>query len=241
TDSDNDGDDFVYPKLTTHDDEERQDDKVNEEGTNEESYDKINEDSDEEVQSENTEEEEIDEEATHKEDEVNELYRDVNINLEGRDTVMTDAPLPNVQGTQVTEDTHVIITALIKQSSSVSSGFVSNMLNPSPDIGIDMDGFWFFAKGFSSTMISVGHCNCCIRKEEVSRRRFYGTGGDGSNSDVEEAENEQEWTLERMKNYYYSRIHDQSKCEEAEEQHTPGHNKCCMSEEEVSTRGMLRR
>ncbi|GJZ51227.1 hypothetical protein Tco_0605742, partial [Tanacetum coccineum] len=63
--------------------------------------------------------------------------------------------------------------------------------------------------------------------------RFYGTGGDGSNSDVEEAENEQERTLERMKNYYYSRIHDQSKCEEAEEQHTPGHNKCCMSEEEV--------
>ncbi|GJR15712.1 hypothetical protein Tco_0798364 [Tanacetum coccineum] len=38
----------------------------------------------------------------------------------------------------VTEDTHVIITALInpegqQQSSSVSSGFVSNMLNPSPD------------------------------------------------------------------------------------------------------------
>ncbi|GJX13018.1 hypothetical protein Tco_0204776 [Tanacetum coccineum] len=55
----------------------------------------------------------MDEEATHKEDEANELYRDVDINLEGRDTVMTDAPLPNVQGTQVTEDTHVIITASI--------------------------------------------------------------------------------------------------------------------------------
>ncbi|GJY11887.1 hypothetical protein Tco_0381196 [Tanacetum coccineum] len=77
-----------------------------------------------------------------KEDEANELYRDVNINLEGRDTVMTDAPLPNVQGTQVTEDTHVIITAPIniegqQQSSSVSSSFISNMLNPSPDTGID--------------------------------------------------------------------------------------------------------
>ncbi|GKD91119.1 hypothetical protein Tco_1366626 [Tanacetum coccineum] len=88
---------------------------------------------------------------------------------------------------------------------------------------------------------SGGHNNYCIRKEYVSRRRFYGTGGDGSNSDVEEAENEQEWTLKRMKIYYYSRIHDQSKCEEAEEQHTPWHNKCCMSEEEVSTCGMLRR
>ncbi|GJR89982.1 putative reverse transcriptase domain-containing protein [Tanacetum coccineum] len=55
----------------------------------------------------------MDEEVTYEEDEANELYRDVNINLEGRDTVMTNAPLPNVQGTQVTEDTHVIITALI--------------------------------------------------------------------------------------------------------------------------------
>ncbi|GJV13938.1 hypothetical protein Tco_1359261, partial [Tanacetum coccineum] len=45
--------------------------------------------------------------------------------------------------TQVTEDTHVIITAPVnpegqQQSFSVSSGFVSNMLNPSLDIGIDL-------------------------------------------------------------------------------------------------------
>ncbi|GJW31473.1 hypothetical protein Tco_0051505 [Tanacetum coccineum] len=138
TDSDNDGGDFVHPKLTTHDDEARQDDEVNEE----ESDDKSNEDSDEEVQGANTKEEEMDEEATHEEDEANELYRNVNINLEGRHIVMTDALLPNVQGTQVTEDTHVIITAPInpegqQQSSSMLSGFVSNMLNPSPDTGID--------------------------------------------------------------------------------------------------------
>ncbi|GJY85109.1 hypothetical protein Tco_0499135 [Tanacetum coccineum] len=67
---------------------------------------------------------------------------DVNVNLEGRDTMMTDAPLPNVQATQETEDAHVILTAPInpkgqQQSSSVSSGFVSNMLNPRPDTGID--------------------------------------------------------------------------------------------------------
>ncbi|GKA75406.1 hypothetical protein Tco_0781784 [Tanacetum coccineum] len=47
----------------------------------------------------------------------------------------------NVQTTQVTEDTHVIITPVIpegqQQSSSVSSGFVSNMLNPRPDTCID--------------------------------------------------------------------------------------------------------
>ncbi|GJV40168.1 hypothetical protein Tco_1418608 [Tanacetum coccineum] len=50
--------------------------------------------------------------------------------------------LPNVQATQEIEDTHVILTASINpegqhQSSSVSSGFVSNMLNPRPDTGID--------------------------------------------------------------------------------------------------------
>ncbi|GJS36026.1 hypothetical protein Tco_0534408 [Tanacetum coccineum] len=143
TDSDNDGDDFIHPKLSTHDDEARKDDEVNEEESNEASDDESNEESDEEVQGANTEDEEMDEEATHEEDEANELYRDVNVNLDGRDTVMTDAPLPNVQATQETKDTHMIIMAPInpegqQQSSSVSSGFVSNMLNPRPDTGIDL-------------------------------------------------------------------------------------------------------
>ncbi|GKE89166.1 hypothetical protein Tco_1566641, partial [Tanacetum coccineum] len=138
TDSDNDGDDFVQPKLSTHDDEARKDD----EESNEESDDESNEESDKEVQGANTEDEEMDEEATHGEDEANELYRDVNANLEGRDTMITDAPLPNVQATQETEDTHVIITTSInpegqQQSSFMSSGFVSNMLNLRPDTGID--------------------------------------------------------------------------------------------------------
>ncbi|GKF85974.1 hypothetical protein Tco_0253801, partial [Tanacetum coccineum] len=86
----------------------------------------------------NVEGEELDEEETNEEEEVNELYRDVNVNLERRDTKMTDA---NVQVTQVIEDTHVIITTVApeaqQQSSSVSSGFISNMLNPNLDIGIN--------------------------------------------------------------------------------------------------------
>ncbi|GJV38005.1 hypothetical protein Tco_1410482 [Tanacetum coccineum] len=132
TESDNDGDDFVHPKLSTHDDEE----------SNEESYNESNVENDEEVQGVNTKEEEMDEEATHEEDEANELYMDINVNLEGRDTVMTDTPLPNVQATQEAEDTHVILTALInpkgqQQSSSVSYGFISNMLNPRPDTDIN--------------------------------------------------------------------------------------------------------
>ncbi|GJT70079.1 hypothetical protein Tco_1029365 [Tanacetum coccineum] len=54
---------------------------------------------------------------------------------------MTDAPQTNVQATQIIEDTHVIITVVTpevqQQSSSVSSGFISKMLNPNPDTGID--------------------------------------------------------------------------------------------------------
>ncbi|GJR64930.1 hypothetical protein Tco_0010995 [Tanacetum coccineum] len=147
-DSDNDGDDFVHPKLSTHNDEARKDDEVNEEDSFDprahtpshvESTD--DEESDEEIQGANVEEEEMDEEATNEEIEANELYRDVNINLVGRDTEMKDAPHTNIQTTQVIEDTHVIITMVNpegqQQSSSVSSGFVSNMLNPSPDTGID--------------------------------------------------------------------------------------------------------
>ncbi|GJW50548.1 hypothetical protein Tco_0091899 [Tanacetum coccineum] len=78
TESDNDGDDFVHSKFSTHDQEERQDEE-----------DKQEEGSDLR----------IDEEETNKEEEVNELYKDVNVNPKGRDTEMTDAPQTNVQDT----------------------------------------------------------------------------------------------------------------------------------------------
>ncbi|GJZ34688.1 hypothetical protein Tco_0580505 [Tanacetum coccineum] len=54
---------------------------------------------------------------------------------------MIDALRTIIQTTQVIEDTHVIITLVNpegqQQSSSVSSGFVSNILNLSPDTAID--------------------------------------------------------------------------------------------------------
>ncbi|GJW64418.1 hypothetical protein Tco_0116302 [Tanacetum coccineum] len=120
TKSDNNGDDFVHPKFSTHDEEERQDeeDKDKEgsdlrvqtpshfESTDDETYDEV-------TQGDNVEGEELDEE-----EDVNELYRDVNVNLERRDTKMTNALQTN-------------------QSSSVSSGFIYNMLNPNLDTGID--------------------------------------------------------------------------------------------------------
>ncbi|GJZ67182.1 hypothetical protein Tco_0630422 [Tanacetum coccineum] len=132
TESDNDDDDFVHPKLSTFDEKERQD----EEDKEEEWYD--DETSDEESQGGNDEKVKMDEEETNEDEEVNELFKDVNINLEGRDTEMANA---NVQATQVIKDTHVIITVVTpevqQQSSSISSGFISNMLNPNPDTGIN--------------------------------------------------------------------------------------------------------
>nr|GEV33722.1 hypothetical protein [Tanacetum cinerariifolium] len=84
----------------------------------------------------NVEGNEMDDEGANEEDDANELYRDVNINLEGRDIQMVE-----VHTTQVIKDTHVTLTPVIpegqQQSLSVSSRFVSNMLNPSPNTGID--------------------------------------------------------------------------------------------------------
>nr|GEU68635.1 hypothetical protein [Tanacetum cinerariifolium] len=109
TDSDNDGDDFVHPKFFTHDEEDK----------DEESFDPIvqtpsqventdDEENDEDSHGMNVEGDKMDDEGANEEDESNELYRDVNINLAGQ-----------------------------QQSSSVSSRFVSDMLNLSPDTGID--------------------------------------------------------------------------------------------------------
>ncbi|GJV33863.1 hypothetical protein Tco_1394263 [Tanacetum coccineum] len=144
TESDNDGDNFVHPKFSTHNDEAMQDEEVNKK----DSFDPkvqtpshVESTDDDEIHDANVEGDKMNEEETYAEDEANVLYGDVNINLEGRGIVITDAPLPNVQATQQTEETHVILTALInpegqQQSSSVSSGFVSNMFNPIPDTGI---------------------------------------------------------------------------------------------------------
>nr|GEV41991.1 hypothetical protein [Tanacetum cinerariifolium] len=129
TDSNNDGDDFVHPKLTTHD----------EEAKDEESFDPIVQTP---YQVENSNDDESHgmnvggDEGSDAEDDDEELYGDVNINLEGREVQMT-----NVHTTQALKDTHVTLTPVNpdgqQQSSSVSSQFVSNMLNPSPNTCID--------------------------------------------------------------------------------------------------------
>ncbi|GKB74891.1 hypothetical protein Tco_0936303 [Tanacetum coccineum] len=107
--SDNDGDEFVHPKFTTYNDEARQEAEVNEE----DSFDPR----------------------------VRTPSPAESIDDEDNDDETQDAHQTIAQTTQVIEDTHVIITPVNpegqQQSSSVSSGFVSNMLNPNPDSGID--------------------------------------------------------------------------------------------------------
>ncbi|GJY97867.1 hypothetical protein Tco_0514777 [Tanacetum coccineum] len=118
TESDDDGDDFIHPKLTTHDD-----DIIHEEETDEDdSFDPTihtpsrisssdDEDSDNEVEGTNVEGAKSDEDATYEEDQGNEAVEDTNTNLDGRDDVMTDVILPQVQATQEIEDTHVTLTS----------------------------------------------------------------------------------------------------------------------------------
>ncbi|GKE79627.1 hypothetical protein Tco_1545747, partial [Tanacetum coccineum] len=131
-DAKNDGDDFIHPKLTTHDDETTHEEETNEDDT----FDPIvhtpshvsssdNEDSDNEVEGVDVEGEKSDEDAKY---------------VEGSDDVKADVVLPQVQATQEIEDTHVTLTPVNpygqQQSSSVSSGFVSNMLIPNQDTGV---------------------------------------------------------------------------------------------------------
>ncbi|GJU94791.1 hypothetical protein Tco_1319547 [Tanacetum coccineum] len=138
TKSDDDGDDFVHPNLSTYkaDDQEEEEEKDNDD-------DEVS--SDQKVSTlldrEFTEEEENQEgddyvKEGEQEDEEEELYGDLNINLERGAAEMTVA-----QANKETDDAHVTLTAeppvVQRQSSFVSSDLVSNYINPSLDTGID--------------------------------------------------------------------------------------------------------
>nr|GEX33903.1 hypothetical protein [Tanacetum cinerariifolium] len=130
-DTDKEGKEFIHPKLSIHDEKETKD---------EESFDPIAK-THENLDDEGNDDENLglnvsSEEGQHAEDDEDELYRDVNINLEGRVLQMAD-----VHTTQEFEDTHVTLTPVNpdgqQQSSFMSSQFVTSMLNPTPDAGID--------------------------------------------------------------------------------------------------------
>nr|GEY45035.1 hypothetical protein [Tanacetum cinerariifolium] len=101
-DSDEEGKEFIHPRISAHDEKETRD---------EESFDPIPK-TPENMDDEGNGEENLGlnvgrEEGLDEEDDKDELYRDVNINLKGRG------------------------------SSFVSSQFVTSMLNPTPDVGIE--------------------------------------------------------------------------------------------------------
>ncbi|GKC37946.1 hypothetical protein Tco_1050330, partial [Tanacetum coccineum] len=107
TGSEDDGDDFIHPKLITHDDETTHEEETDEDYT----FDPIvhtpshvsssdDEDIDNEVKGVDVEGEKLDEDATYVDDQGNKADKDTNANLEGRDDVMTYVILPQVQATQ---------------------------------------------------------------------------------------------------------------------------------------------
>nr|GEU94604.1 hypothetical protein [Tanacetum cinerariifolium] len=132
TDSDNDGDDFVHPKFSTHDEEDKEEDRFDPRvQTPSHIRSTDDEDNDEEIQGVNVEGD--NEEETNEEVKANELYGDMNVNLVGRDTEMTDAPRTIIQTTQVIEDTHVIITPMFRLLLLLSHLFLSaTTLHPPP-------------------------------------------------------------------------------------------------------------
>ncbi|GJW42630.1 hypothetical protein Tco_0071429 [Tanacetum coccineum] len=122
TDSDNDGDDFVHPKLSTHDEEDKEEEDSDPRVHTPSNYESTDdEESDEEIQGANVEGEEMDVEETNEEDEANELYRDVNVNLEGRDTEMTDAPRTNGNYPKVIKHSYTGIDSIFNLNTESTS------------------------------------------------------------------------------------------------------------------------
>ncbi|GJX00709.1 hypothetical protein Tco_0184622 [Tanacetum coccineum] len=86
TESDNDGDDFVHPKFSTHDEKAKEDEEVHEDDSFDPRVQTLShvestndEDSDDVTQDANVEGDMINEEETHEEVEANVLYRDVKV------------------------------------------------------------------------------------------------------------------------------------------------------------------
>ncbi|GKB30609.1 hypothetical protein Tco_0870010 [Tanacetum coccineum] len=86
-DDDNDDDD-----NNDDDDDDADNQDAKNQDDDDEHTDSDNNDTDEEIQDANVEGDKMNEEETNEEAEVDALYKDMNVNLEGRDSKMTDAP-----------------------------------------------------------------------------------------------------------------------------------------------------
>nr|GFD16073.1 hypothetical protein [Tanacetum cinerariifolium] len=116
-------DDFVHLNLSTYNADDQ------EEGNDEE---KANDDDEILDEEDNQEDEDKSMGREQEDEEVEELYGDLNINMDRRDAKMTDSQI-----NQQTEEVHMTLTTELpsvqKQSSSVSSDLVAKFINPDPD------------------------------------------------------------------------------------------------------------
>nr|GFB73707.1 hypothetical protein [Tanacetum cinerariifolium] len=122
-DDEDDDDNDEEEELAKSDEEDKETDKGGDEvRESEESEEESNDEEEQDLRL-------IEEARIQEEEDTDELYRDVNIN-QGRD----------LQVTQNVEDTHVTLTPVNPdgpQESSSMSSFVSSMLNPISDVGVE--------------------------------------------------------------------------------------------------------
>ncbi|GJZ06915.1 hypothetical protein Tco_0540708, partial [Tanacetum coccineum] len=138
--SEDNGDDFVHPTLSTYKADEEEEEKEEEKAEKDDevtSDQKVSTSPDYELTKEDVNQEDDDTIGEDQDDEENgELYRDLNLNLDRQDAEMTDA-----QTNQETKEAHGTLTTaplvVQQQSSSFSSDLVAKFINPSPDTGID--------------------------------------------------------------------------------------------------------
>ncbi|GKE56162.1 hypothetical protein Tco_1495347, partial [Tanacetum coccineum] len=137
TESDDEGDNFFHPNLSTciadDQEKEKEEEKADDDDDDVNSYQKVSTPPEYELTEEDVNQEDDDTMGEDQEDEEDEeLYSDLNINLNRRDVEMTDAQI-----NQETGEVHVTLTTeppvVQQQSSLVSSDLVSKFINPSPD------------------------------------------------------------------------------------------------------------
>ncbi|GKC33031.1 hypothetical protein Tco_1040325, partial [Tanacetum coccineum] len=141
TKSDDEGDDFVHPNLSTYKADEEEEEKDEEKSKDDDevtSDQKVSTPPDYELMEEDINQEDDDTIGEDQEDEENgELYGDLNLNLDRQDVEMTDA-----QTNQETEEAHMTLTTeppvVQQQSSSISSDLVAKFIKPSLDTCIDL-------------------------------------------------------------------------------------------------------
>nr|GEV59405.1 hypothetical protein [Tanacetum cinerariifolium] len=137
TKSDDDKDDFVHLNLSTYNaDDQEEEDEEKKANDDDEVYSNqmVTPPNYEILDKEDNQED--DDKVMRGEQEDEELYGDLNLNLDRGDAAMTEAQI-----NQETKEVHVTLTTELsvvqQQSSSVSSDLVSKFINPTSDTGID--------------------------------------------------------------------------------------------------------